>query len=105
LEEKLFTNSEVLAVNQKGENPRQLYKKGGSMVWVSHVAGSKDLFVGMFNISDDAHDVSVDLRSLGLGGSIPIRDLWKKAEIGSYQKMYTRKLNPHASDLLRLTVK
>jgi len=105
LEEKLFTNREVLAVNQKGENPRQLYKKHGSMVWVSHVAGSKDLNVGLFNISDDAHDVSVDLKSLRLGGSIPIRDLWKKAEIGSYQKMYTRKLNPHGSALLRLTVK
>src|SRR6188472_3017045 len=34
LELKLFTNDEVLAVNQQGVNPRQLYKKEGSMVWV-----------------------------------------------------------------------
>lgn len=105
LEEKLLTNDEALAVNQKGENPKQIYKKDGSMIWTSHIAGSRDLYVGLFNISDDAHDVSVDLSSLGLSGSIAVRDLWQKKDMGSYKKIYTQKLNPHASALLRLTVK
>ncbi len=105
LELKLFTNDEVLAVNQKGENPKQLYKKDGSMVWVSQVSGSKDLYVGMFNISDSAHDISVDFASLKLKGKVTVRDLWKKASVGEFKKMYAQKINPHGSLLLRLSVK
>lgn len=105
LELKLFTNAEVLGVNQQGENPRQLYKQDGSMIWVSNVQGSKDLYVGLFNIGDNAHDVALDFASLKLKGSVGVRDLWKKTDLGSFKKKYTQKLNPHASVLLRLAVK
>jgi hypothetical protein len=45
LDLKLFSNDEVIAVNQHGENPRQLYKKDGSNEWVTNVIGSKDVYV------------------------------------------------------------
>jgi alpha-galactosidase len=104
LELKLFTNAEVLTVNQHGENPRQLYKKDGSMVWVSNVAGSKDLYVAMFNIGDEAHDVVVDFASLKIKGKVAVRDLWKKADLGSFKKKYAQKINSHGTVLLRLGV-
>ena len=102
LELKLFTNDEVLAVNQQGEKPRQLYKKEGSMVWVSQVSGSKDYYVGLFNISDTAKSVAVDFASLKLKGRIKVRDLWKKADLGEFKKGYTQKINKHGSVLLRI---
>ena len=105
LELKLFTNDEVLSVNQQGENPKQLYKKDGSMVWVSQVAGSADRYVGLFNISDSAREISVGFSSLELKGKITVRDLWKKADLGVYKKQYTQKINPHGSALLKLTIK
>ena len=105
LELKLFTNEEVLAVNQQGENPRQLYKKDGSMVWVSNVQGSKDLYVGLFNIGDAAQDVAVDFGSLGLKGKVTVRDLWKKADLGVFKKKYAQNIPAHGSVLLRLAVK
>jgi alpha-galactosidase len=104
LELKLFTNAEVLTVNQHGENPRQLYKKDGSMVWVSNVAGSKDLYVAMFNIGDEAHDVVVDFASLKIKGKVAVRDLWKKEDLGSFKKKYAQKINSHGTVLLRLGV-
>ncbi|MDQ3845895.1 MAG: glycoside hydrolase family 27 protein [Bacteroidota bacterium] len=104
IELKLFTNDEVLAVNQKGENPRQVYKKEGSMVWVSNVSGSKDLYVGLFNIGEDAHDVSVDFAPLGLRGKVTVRDLWQKKNVGSFTKQYKQNINKHGSALLRLQV-
>jgi alpha-galactosidase len=104
LEEKLFSNAEVLAVDQQGENPKQLYKNDGSMVWVSRVLGSKDLYVGMFNIGEDAHEVAVDFKSLGLKGKVKVRDLWKHSDLGAYKSRYGQKLNPHASALVRLSV-
>ncbi|MEP6949411.1 MAG: glycoside hydrolase family 27 protein [Ginsengibacter sp.] len=105
LELKLFTNDEVLAVNQRGEDPRQLYKKDSGMVWVSNVSGSKDLYVALFNIGNEVRDVAVDFASLNIKGSATIRDLWKKSGLGVFKKKYSQKINPHGSVLLRLTVK
>ena len=105
LELKLFTNAEVLAVNQQGENPKQLYKNDGSMVWASNVQGSKDLYVGLFNIGDSAHDVAIDFASLGLKGKLTVRDLWKKTDIGVFKKQYQQNINAHGSVLLRLSLK
>lgn len=105
LELKLFSNDEVLAVNQQGENPTQLYKKDGSMVWVSNVQGSKDKYVGLFNITDSAHDVAVDFSMLGLKGKVTVRDLWKKTTAGIFKKQYVQKINAHGSALLRISVK
>jgi len=105
LELKLFTNDEVIAVNQRGENPKQLYKKDGSMVWVSNVQGSKDMYVGLFNIGDSAHNVAIDFAPLGLKGKVIVRDLWKKADLGDFKKKYMQKINPHGSVLLRLSIK
>jgi alpha-galactosidase len=103
IEKKLFSNDEVLAVNQHGENPKQLYKKDGSMVWVSNVQGSKDVYVALFNISDTAHNVAVDFALLGYKGKVAVRDLWNKKDNGAFKKSYQQKINPHSSVLLRLS--
>lgn len=102
IEVKLFTNDEVLAVNQKGENPRQLYKKDGSMVWISNEQGTKDLYVALFNIGEDAHEVSVDFSALGLKGKVGIRDLWQKKDLGSFKKGYKKMINAHGTVLLKI---
>jgi hypothetical protein len=103
LELKLFTNNEVLATNQKGENPRQLYKKDGAMVWYSHVQGSNDIYVALFNISDAAQNVAVDFAAIGLKDKITVRDLWKKQNIGQYKTTYQQKINAHGAALFRLS--
>ncbi len=105
LEKRLFTNAEVLAVNQKGENPRQLYKADGSMVWVSGVQGSKDLYVGLFNIGDATHEITVDFAALGMNGKVAVRDLWKKTDLGLFSTQYKQSINPHASVLLKISEK
>jgi hypothetical protein len=102
---KLFTNDEVLAVNQKGENPKQLYSKDGAMVWYSHIPGSKNLYVGLFNTSDEAKSVSIDFSALGLTGKIAVRDLWKKQDAGTYANNYQQQINKHGAALLMLTAK
>lgn len=105
LELKLFTNEEVIAVNQRGEHPRQLYKNEKSMVWVSNVSGSKDLYVGLFNIGEAPGEVNIDFAALGIKGAVTVRDLWQKSDIGVFKKQYKQMINPHGSALLRLTIK
>jgi len=103
LELKLFTNAEVLAVNQQGENPRQLYKKDGAMVWYSHVQGSKDLYVALFNIGDSNQKVAVDFAALGLKGKVKVRNLWQKQDVGQFEKLYSQDVNLHGAILLKLS--
>ena len=104
LENNLITNDEVLAVNQNGENPKQLYKNDSSMVWFSGVHGSTDIYVGLFNIADDAHEVNINFSQLGIKGKVTVRDLWKKDDVGAFKKKYGRMINAHGCALLRIKV-
>ncbi|PTR01235.1 alpha galactosidase A [Mucilaginibacter yixingensis] len=103
IETKLFTNDEVLAANQQGLNPKQLYKKDGSMVWYSQAKGKKAYYVGLFNIGDQDQNVSVNFADLGLKGKIKVRNLWNKADVGSFSSNYQQKINKHGAILLLLT--
>jgi hypothetical protein len=105
LENNLITNNEVLAVNQNGENPRQLYKNDSSMVWISKMQNSKDIYLGIFNIGNKKHPVNVDFSEVGIKGNVTVRDLWKKSDVGTFQKNYIQMINAHGCALLRLKVK
>lgn len=102
-EDSLFTNDEVLAADQRGENPRQLYKEDGKMVWWSHVRGSKEVYVAMFNLADTAKVVAVHFSEVGLSGSVKVRDLWKRKDEGRFDDGYQILIPPHDAKLLRLS--
>jgi alpha-galactosidase len=102
LELSLFTNDEVLAVNQHGLNPRQLYKQDSVMIWVSDIADSKGHYVALFNLSQKEMDIPVLFSLLGIKRKAAVRDLWKKNDIGVFKKQYTQRVSPHGSVLLRI---
>ncbi len=123
-EERLFTNIEVLEVNQRGEHPRQLFKDDSSMIWVSDAPVDADsiskegaatgrsgagahrpIYVGLFNIGENARAVVLDLAKLGWKHEVRVRDLWKKADAGLYSKQYQRQLPPHGAALIKITEK
>lgn len=45
----LLTNREVLEMNQKSINNRQLFRDGNLVAWVADVPGSKDKYLAFFN--------------------------------------------------------
>ena len=101
VEKRLFSDPEVIEVNQRGSNPRQVVKADGEMVWVSDgEAGAK--YVGLFNISDTAKEVGVDLGLLGLRRAVMVHDCWQQQDVGIYRKRYQRILPAHASALLKI---
>ncbi|MCJ8210349.1 glycoside hydrolase family 27 protein [Mucilaginibacter sp. RS28] len=100
----LLSNPEVLAVNQRGSNPRQLYsRKDDSMVWYSEIPGSKDLYVALFNLSDHAQPVSIPLKELKLEGKVTVRDLWKKQNAGTFSGDYQHQVSSHGAALIRIS--
>jgi alpha-galactosidase len=103
IERKLLTNDEVLAVNQTGQSPKQLFKNDRSMVWYSIAPNHKGIYVAMFNISNDTHDVSVDLSALGFKGKTQIRDLWKHQNLGVHEGTFGKTINKHGAALFLVT--
>lgn len=101
---QFFNNPEVLAVNQQGENPHELYNKDGQMVWYSHVPNSKDLYVAAFNLNESTGDINIPFASLGLKGKVAVRDLWKRQNVGQFKKNYHQLVNKHGAALFRLSV-
>jgi len=73
------------------------------MVWYSHVPNSPDVYVALFNTGGTAHDVTIDFASIGLQGSIQVRNLWEKQNAGTYKNTYSKPINKHGAALLRLT--
>jgi len=105
LEDSLFTDAEVLEVDQHGENPHQLYKDKDKMVWASRApadAGHKAFYVGLFNLSDIPRNIAVDITALGLNGKASVRDLWKRADLGRF-KSYAELIPAHGSVLIKVT--
>jgi hypothetical protein len=101
LEDRLFSNEEVLQVNQEGSDPRQLYKQDGSMVWVSNAPGGGK-YVALFNISDVEKEVGVEVRQIGWKKAVKVRDLWMQQDMGTYKKEYRRKIPAHGAVLLKI---
>lgn len=102
-ENKLFTNDEVLAVNQQGNNPREIYKANGAMAWISDAPATSEKYVALFNISDSSQDVKLDFAAVGLKRKIKVRDLWNKKDLGVFSKAFAQKINAHAAILLKLS--
>ena len=103
IERKLLTNDEVIAVNQTGQLPKQLFKDDKSMVWYSIAPNHKGIYVALLNISDDTHEVSVDLPALGFKGKAKIRDLWKHQNLGMHAGTFAKTVNKHGAALFLVT--
>jgi hypothetical protein len=126
----LLTNDEVIAVNQKSGNNRQLLNTNSTVVWVADVPASNDKYVAFFNTSPvpvgggrrggggpaapatnapaadpDAtqpREVSVTLSDLGLAGSVKVRDLWNHQDLGAVTGKFTQAIHSHGAGLYRL---
>ena len=100
----LITNDEVLAVNQKSSNNKQLKEENGLIVWTADVPETQDKYVAFFNINDSINsEMSVTLPELGISGNYLVKDLWTKEEKGTVADKFVARVEPHASVLLRFS--
>lgn len=102
LEDSLFSNEEVLAVDQQGDEPWQVYKNDTAMVWASHAVG-KAQYVALFNIGPHAEGVAIDFARLGLKGKVSVRNLWERKEAGLFKRQFVIPIPSHGAVLLKIT--
>jgi hypothetical protein len=95
----LLTNKEVIAVDQN-DSPvaRPVTPVGNQQVWGTKNADGS-YTVALFNLADSPASVTASWASLGFTGNASVRDLWNKANLGTYKNKITEALPAHGSRL------
>lgn len=102
LDEKLLTNEEVLAVNQHGQHPREIYRHDSCIIWASDAPEAHTWYVALFNLNQQERPVALDLSSLGLKSKALIRDLWEKKDLGAFRREYKKMIPAHGAVLIKV---
>ena len=77
----LITNEELLRLHAHSYGAQQHMRNQHEAVWCSH-ADDGGQYVAMFNLSDAARKLSMDLSDLGISGA-SVRDIWAKTAYGT----------------------
>ncbi len=105
---QFLTNPEIIAVNQNSTNNRQISARpqrtqANQRIWYADIPGSDDKYIGLFNLSEKDADVTFLFDIEYLSGKYRIRDLWKREDLGVFEKQFTQTIKPHGGRLYRLT--
>ena len=97
---KLLTNRDVIAVDQASTDNRPHFVMDGIRVWTARGSGGESI-LAVFNITDKAKTVDLDLARLGLAGT-RARDLWTGQSVSASDGRLILPLPPHGSTLRAL---
>jgi hypothetical protein len=97
---KLLTNRDVIAVDQASTDNRPHFVMDGIRVWTAR-GSSGESVLAVFNITDKAKAVDLDLARLGLAGT-RARDLWTGQSVSASDGRLILPLPPHGSTLRAL---
>ena len=99
----ILTNPDVVALDQDpaGTEGYRVSEEGPLEVWVKPLAdGSKA--VGLFNRGESTMPVTVHFKEIGLNGTVSIRDLWARKDLGTFNGSYTAQVPRHGVALLKI---
>jgi alpha-galactosidase len=100
--EALYTNPEVIAVDQHSKDNQQLMRAGTLVVWTAAPESGEGKYVAVFNLGETPQNVSYAWKDLALPeGEHALRDLWARKELGKASSL-TTELPAHASVLYRV---
>lgn len=100
---EILTNPEVLEVDQRSQNGREVYREGDTISWTADIPGSASKYLTVSNIGDMERVIHLPWKSIGINArKVSSRDLWMHKELGSNDAL-ALSLRPHASALLKLT--
>lgn len=101
---RFYTNEEMLALNADRFVGKPLSDKlsdPDNQIWYGQMTDGSYV-VGLFNRSDNAQTLSVDLATLGIAGEYKVRDLWKHADEGTASTV-SATLPAHGCKIVKLT--
>src|SRR5665213_1040601 len=100
----ILMNKDVIAVDQDrlGRQGDRASETGPFEIWTKPLQGGAKA-VALFNLGNFPYPITVQLKNVGLPGSVRARDLWSHKDIGRLQGSYTAVVPPHGVVMLRLS--
>jgi alpha-galactosidase len=101
---ELLTNAEALAVDQdpKGVQGHRIWQEGPLEIWAKALAEGSEA-VGLFNRSESAVKMTLDLKSIGAPASVKLRDLLDHKDVGPVENAYTFDVPKHGVVLVKIS--
>jgi alpha-galactosidase len=99
----LLTNDEVIDVDQDplGKAARRVWSDARREIWARPLYDGT-LAVGLFNRGLAPATVEVDWTQLGLRGSQPVRDLWRRQDLGVFAEKFSATVPRHGAVFLKI---
>ena len=99
----LLTNDEVLDVDQDplGKAAGRVWQRGRLEVWARPLADGT-MAVGLFNRGLAPETVTVRWAEIGLAGSQPVRDLWRREDLGNADGAFSAQVPRHGVVLIKV---
>lgn len=98
---EVITNRDIIEINQFSSNNQQLRRDRESAVWYCKDKDGNHV-VALFNLTDEAGAVDIDLCKYGLNETYNAYDLWTKETVGNISRKLTANIAPHAVKIVRL---
>jgi alpha-galactosidase len=99
----MLTNEEIIEVNQKGTQQKQVSNRNGFIVWESLSATSKSKNLAIFNLNDVDGTIQLKFEDLGIRGKCSVRNLWAKKEMGVYEDAFSTNILHHGAGMFKIT--
>jgi len=99
----LLTNDDVLAIDQDPLGKAAIVKarNGLTEVWARPLFDGA-MAVALFNKSDEKVEVIANWQDLGLQGTQPVRDLWQRKDLGSFDGSFKAAVLPHCAVMVKV---
>jgi alpha-galactosidase len=101
-----LTNHEVIAVDQDplGMQGRRVRDSGAYEVWMKPLADGSRAVI-LFNRGSVDAPIAALWEDIGLftGGKAKVRDLWKRADLGTFTGRFEAKVEPHGVVMVKVT--
>ena len=98
----LLSNDEILGVDRSNAPAHPVVQGAQQQVWWSSTGNGSSYNVGLFNLSGSTATVTVSWSDLAFSGSAAVRDLWSRADKGTFTGSYSVSLPAHGSTVLHV---
>ncbi len=99
----LLTNSEVIDIHQDplGRQAGRVWKDGLLEGWARPLEGG-DTAIGLFNRGSEAARIAMPARAAGLSGTLAVRDVWMRKDLGTMESVITARVPAHGMAFYRV---
>jgi len=101
-----LANPEIVAVDQDRlavQGVKVADPTATTQIWSKTLSGTGRRAVALLNRGDTAQHITVNFADVALGGAVRIRDLWARADAGTFTDAYTATVPAHGVAMLGLS--